>query len=514
MRHQVEKDFYSVLGVKKEATIDEIREAYLARIKIVHPDRFDIQNQPGEWRLANEMLADLNLAYSILRNPQTRKDYDNRSAKDHPSRESSPSSSHNNKGDDEGSDVPLDNIGELTEGQIVYKSLPKEVQERLLRRQQNKDIEQFQIKTQSIYWNYIFSLASLSWFVYLFVQSGQVNWNNETMVWYLAGTLTIGLFTGFNVTKLIRWHRSNLKPFFYVTPLYFIKTEFDIISFYPLWKLKDSSITHHYRNGVYQYSIVVLDLGSVTERISLGSTNQVNTLLDKISEYQTMAQKEYERHGYHYFRRQDDFLNVPRSSSLPLNTVFSRLGRVMAYLLSAMISGWLFIIAFYINQRTNEKTATLKQGSIPSKLPKTSSTPDPFSTLLTLQQQPLPASGTVQIFTKRERIAPFQVEASSGTHYLVKLVEHLTGQPILTVFIQSGSTEKIYVPLGTYEVRYASGTDWFGYENHFGPNTIYSKADETFTFQIKGEQISGFTITLYQVPNGNLHTSSISAEDF
>ena len=75
------------------------------------------------------------------------------------------------------------------------------------------------------------------------------------------------------------------------------------------------------------------------------------------------------------------------------------------------------------------------------------------------------------------------------------------------LFLQSFS-------LGTYEVRYPSGDKWYGYEYLFGPETSYSKADKTFTFRVEGNQVSGFTITLYKATDGNLHTSPIEPTDF
>lgn len=69
-------DLYSILGVEPTATQEELRDAYLARTRVIHPDRFDPQQQPQEWKKANEMLAELNEAYSILRSPQSRAEYD------------------------------------------------------------------------------------------------------------------------------------------------------------------------------------------------------------------------------------------------------------------------------------------------------------------------------------------------------------------------------------------------------------------------------------------------------
>ncbi|MGH9424778.1 MAG: J domain-containing protein [Terriglobia bacterium] len=70
------KDPYSILGVEPTATQEELRGAYLARSRVIHPDRFDQQRQPQDWKKANEMLRELNEAYSILRNAESRAEYD------------------------------------------------------------------------------------------------------------------------------------------------------------------------------------------------------------------------------------------------------------------------------------------------------------------------------------------------------------------------------------------------------------------------------------------------------
>jgi hypothetical protein len=129
-------------------------------------------------------------------------------------------------------------------------------------------------------------------------------------------------------------------------------------------------------------------------------------------------------------------------------------------------------------------------------------------------EQSLPYNGAVQKFTTSELIAPLEIRGGSGSNYLVKLVNAYTKDPIMTIFVHSGSTATVDVPLGNYEFRYASGEKWYGYKYLFGPNTSYSKADKTFDFIDTGSQISGYTITLYKVSNGNLRTSRIEATQF
>jgi hypothetical protein len=126
-----------------------------------------------------------------------------------------------------------------------------------------------------------------------------------------------------------------------------------------------------------------------------------------------------------------------------------------------------------------------------------------------------PSNGAIRFNSSYgERVAPFEIQTSGPSDYLVKLVSTNSGQPVMTVFVRGGQTVSTEVPLGTFEVRYAVGSTWYGYEHLFGPETSYKKADTTFTFRNDGYQYTGYTITLYTVSNGNMRTSRIGADQF
>ncbi len=126
------------------------------------------------------------------------------------------------------------------------------------------------------------------------------------------------------------------------------------------------------------------------------------------------------------------------------------------------------------------------------------------------RMQTPPANGTVRRFHYGTADSPLKVTTSYGVNYFVKIVNPYTGSTIVDVYIVGGQSVEIDVPSGTYEIRYASGKNWYGHKYLFGPRTSYSKTNRYFTFS-KG---SGYEITLYKVRNGNLSTSTISAEDF
>lgn len=64
------KDYYEQLGVKRDATVEQIRQAYRKLARKHHPDV-----NPGD-RLAEEKFKDINEAHEVLSDPEKRKRYD------------------------------------------------------------------------------------------------------------------------------------------------------------------------------------------------------------------------------------------------------------------------------------------------------------------------------------------------------------------------------------------------------------------------------------------------------
>ncbi|MFN3413965.1 MAG: DnaJ domain-containing protein [Thermoanaerobaculum sp.] len=67
-----ESNFYEVLGVRREATDEEIRAAFRRLARELHPDRF----QGPEKKRAEERFQRITQAFNVLSNPETRARYD------------------------------------------------------------------------------------------------------------------------------------------------------------------------------------------------------------------------------------------------------------------------------------------------------------------------------------------------------------------------------------------------------------------------------------------------------
>ena len=82
------------------------------------------------------------------------------------------------------------------------------------------------------------------------------------------------------------------------------------------------------------------------------------------------------------------------------------------------------------------------------------------------------------------------------------------------LFVHADSIIKVRVPLGSYELRYATGESWHGRQQLFGPETGYFRADKLFHFAKKGNRVTGYSVKLFRVRGGNLPTSRINPQKF
>ena len=112
-------------------------------------------------------------------------------------------------------------------------------------------------------------------------------------------------------------------------------------------------------------------------------------------------------------------------------------------------------------------------------------------------------------------IAPLKIKTKhKNQHHYIKLSDQSNDQEILNAFIRGGTSLTIDVPLGSYKIKAAVGSIWYGNNFLFGPETAYSAPEKIFEFKVIGDQVSGYSLEFYLQPHGNLKTKNISPFDF
>lgn len=122
---------------------------------------------------------------------------------------------------------------------------------------------------------------------------------------------------------------------------------------------------------------------------------------------------------------------------------------------------------------------------------------------------PLPATGAFDNSSSTTQNAII-VKTRAGKHTLVK-IEDLAGTEITRGFIRGGDSYQFDLGRGTYVIKMAWGTQWYGGSDLFGPDTGYSKADDTFALLQYGEQ---WTVELIPQTSGNLREVNLRPEQF
>lgn len=155
-----------------------------------------------------------------------------------------------------------------------------------------------------------------------------------------------------------------------------------------------------------------------------------------------------------------------------------------------------------------EHSAPVTATPVPTAKPAVSAAPP--STLA-----PLPASGTTRYYTQADALAPLTVSVpNDGNYYFIVLSNLLTGKRMVALFLHSGETEKIDVPLGRYRFYYCYGKEWYGAQMLFGGSGGYCAAEDILAFTDDGTYYNGYEFTLYPTEDGNWEPTSIGRAEF
>ena len=511
------KSPYEILGVPRDATPEQIRRAYLQKVKEIHPDNFDQVKERARWEQANEQLKELNEAYSILKNQDTRASHDSgaTTGAPPPRRPRSPDW-----------DIKL---GKLKAGMAWFASLPKSIQDRILERTSGQEQNQFAIEQGGIGWNYFFVFLLSAWFIVLhqFSQTSK-QWTQDDQKLMFIGTLACALLQGWNLYHISKWQKSPLRPHLIITPLYVIKTSAEQVWFWPIWSVTSVRATHNYTNSSYTGTDVYMEFGTDHQSFKLSPQAAYAQLCATMDIFGRRVNAAKAQDDLRYFYAEDDFREFdPEAPPVEPPTPTRRILKVLGLTTAVYFAFYLGVLLF--NHQSPRETAAMPSSRYeaparayvppapaytPPPSPVYTPPPAPVVVQPSYPEYALPDNGTTWTYNNEEKVARFVVAADAYDHHWVKLVDAVTDAPVVAVFVRAGSKTEIKVPLGNYAVRYASGQKWYGPTHLFGPDTSRTKVAGAMRFWAEGEVVHGHSITLYRVSGGNLRTERISASEF
>lgn len=121
---------------------------------------------------------------------------------------------------------------------------------------------------------------------------------------------------------------------------------------------------------------------------------------------------------------------------------------------------------------------------------------------------PLPDNGTVWKYTTdAATTAPLRIitdKKLTMTHVLVLVSDWKTSVPVMAMFVMGGREAQTMLPIGSYRVSLATGSQWYGIEHLFGKNTAEVQGVKPIDLYQSGpHQSMGVVINLNEKIDGN-----------
>ena len=102
--------------------------------------------------------------------------------------------------------------------------------------------------------------------------------------------------------------------------------------------------------------------------------------------------------------------------------------------------------------------------------------------------------------------------------YCIKVQSDSNESKYKTFYIRAGESATINVPDGTYVIKYAIGSTWYGTDAFFGTETVYACAGDTLDFSTSSDSryvyYDTWTLTVGNVQDGNLQIALIGADEY
>ncbi len=516
--------YYSILGIEKGASKSEVREAYLKRTKVVHPDRFDQTTQPDEWRQANDMLSELNVAYqTILAELETDPTNPNRwnikfDGSDEPSEETNNRQSNHR---------PSPTI---PSGIIKVGDLPDSVLNQLRNRQKGLIENQLAIKSKRHRGYVLKTVLIVFWTLALGWATDRFEWTSIFQIPFLICSVIIGMISVYNGMKLWFWFHQKLKPGIIVTPLHLVVIDEAGLIRYKSLELFNNITTKKYKSfSVNSGLVAAIDFVNETILLNLNSRKQAHKLLEVLTIFAANLRDAKSPELHDYITSNNDFVKVSGFARFDENA--RRHGQpsvAMSILIGAILGGSIFATCLHLNSiyRPIDVSGTGDQDSvvyvkrsplIPPKPIQPEKTPQPVIP----KSHPdanyaAPTTGYLEHNGATGKI-PFKFHADGGgIDFYIRIEDDATSSLVYSLFVRSGETLRVLLPDGMYRLKYAAGADWSSASQSFRTGEIQMNDPTRYAMKIlPGSPAFGKSIEIKIVsdPKSNSRRIAITAFD-
>lgn len=492
---------YDNLQVARTASPEVIRAAYKGLTQKWHPDR----NPSEERERCTRIMAVLNRAYEVLSDPDKRAEHDRWiEEQENPASQSDGTSARGP------AKKPTTSLREADLNGVTVRltNLPLDAREELFFAV-NRTRDGYASAVTELPWRLTLAiLLAAGGVVLIGLAANSERWSSDGHWWALAiafGLLYWGTGSALVAKAMLD---DRLAHRVLLTPTHIVETDTESARVWPLLGTKRFQMTVHTRNGVHTQSVIAFQhaSGDATE-FSLEREGEAELLHRMAIKVLTSFESAFDSY-------------VVRLQESPLFRLANRAEAVRPQSVwvirkrAGLIAGALAVVVHWLVMLPLNASAPGYQGAPPRYAASSPASPAERrpATARSYIAMPTPSTGWLQR-PAGEEIAPLAIHAQSGTNYYMKLVTP-SGYTVATMFLRAGQTLSVDVPLGTYRIRYAYGSTWYGERVLFGDETRYTELDETLSFYVSGSQANGHEITLTKQAHGNLADRRLSPGQF
>lgn len=500
---------YDNLQVTRTASPEVIRAAYKGLVQKWHPDR----NPPERREECTRVVTLLNRAYEVLSDPARRAAHDRwiaeqEGAKVDRNAEQTPGKST----------LSSNTLSETDFRSVTVRlaDLPGPVREDLISAAKRARPGYLSAATNTV-WSGIVAVAiAIVALLVIGLFAGNDRWSDDGHWWALGFAFALLYWGASGALLLNTLLREKLAHKVLVTPTHLIETDAATARIWPLLGIRRFQMTVHTRNGSHTGSTIHFEhaCGDATT-FSIGRKAEADAL--HATAVNLLARLDSTLAEYLLALQQSPLFRL--ATRIPVSTRRRPWeGAVRAVAIAAglaVVIHWGVLLPINANaptyrgpppSRTTQPARAASSAHV-EMLPPRQTSANEF-----LAAEPMPFTGWIQP-PIGNMVAPLRIHAEAGTNYFMKLT-NAGGGTVATMFLRAGETLDVAVPIGTYRIRFAYGSRWYGDSALFGPDTRYSELEGNMIFHISGSRVAGAEITLTKQAQGNLRDHRIRPDEF